>query len=155
MTEEPELTPLEPQVAGQPSHPLVDFSDADLALLFQRAVRVTAVLGVVIALVLWAAMSWRAAALFAVGAVISIASIYEWSRLIKLFNASLDQQKTPRGAGLVVTMFLLRLILFAGVIYVSLKSLHGTNSGSPYVLVCGLALAVAGLVWEAMRLLRG
>ena len=135
----------------QPQHPLVDFSDADLAALLKRAARVTAGLGVVVALILCFAMGWRNGAVFAVGAAISVAQIYEWGRLIRLFNASLDGQKAPRGAGLVVSLFLLRLILFAAVIYGSLKCFQG----SPIVLVCGLGLAVAALIWEAMRLLRG
>jgi hypothetical protein len=132
------------------SHPIVEMTDADLAALLGRAVRVTAVLGVVIALVLWPTLGWGSGALFAVGAAISAASIWEWGRLIRLFNAKLDQQKTPRGASLVVSLFLLRLILFAAAIYVSLKCFQG----SPIVLACGLALAVVGLVFEALRLLR-
>lgn len=133
------------------NHPIAELTDTDLAALMQRAVRVTVLLGVAIALILWLAIGWRNAALFAVGASISVASIYEWQRLIRLLNAKLDQQKTPRGATLVVGLFLMRLILFAGLIYVSLKCFQG----SPIALVCGLGLAVAGLVWEALRMLRG
>jgi hypothetical protein len=86
-----------------------------------------------------------------VGAAISAASLYEWQRLIRLFNARLDQNKIPRGAALVVTLFLVRLILFGAAIYGSLRCFQG----SPIVLVVGLSLAVAGLVWEALRILRG
>jgi hypothetical protein len=147
--------PMQPDSAqpdpAQPAHPIVEMTDADLAALLIRAVRVTAVLGVVIALALWPTLGWGSGALFAVGAAISAASIYEWGRLIRLFNAKLDQQKTPRGASLVVSLFLLRLILFAGAIYVSLKCFQG----SPIALVSGLCLAVVGLVFEALRLLRG
>jgi Na+/H+-translocating membrane pyrophosphatase len=125
-------------------------TDADLAAMMVRAVRVTAILGLIISLILLFAMGWQNAALFAVGAAISAASIYEWMRLIRLFNARLDQQKAPRGATLVISLFLLRLVFFAGAIYGSLKCFQG----SPIVLVCGLALAIAGLVWEAFRLLR-
>ena len=132
-------------------HPIVALTDADLAELLKRAVRVTLVLGAIAALVIGLGMGWRNAVLFAVGAAISAASILEWGRLIRLFNAKLDQQKTPRGAWLVVSLFLVRLVLFAGVIYGSLKCFQG----SPIVLLCGLALAVVGLVWEALRLLRG
>jgi len=126
-------------------------TDADLAALLKRAVRITAVLGGVISLILWPMLGWGSGALFAVGAAISAASLFEWGRLIQLFNAKLDKQKLPSGAGLVVSLFLLRMILFAGAIYVSLKCFQG----SPIVLLCGLALALAGLVWEALRLLRG
>ena len=125
-------------------------TDADLAAMMVRAVRVTAILGLIISLILLFAMGWQNAALFAVGAAISAASIYEWMRLIRLFNARLDQQKAPRGATLVISLFLLRLVFFAGAIYGSLKCFQG----SPIVLICGLALAIAGLVWEAFRLLR-
>jgi hypothetical protein len=134
-----------------PVHPLVAFTDADLASLLKRAVWVTLVLGALADLVIGLGMGWRNAVLFAVGAAISALSIFEWGRLIKLFNASLDQGKTPRGAWLVVGLFLVRLMIFAGVIYGSLKCFQG----SPIVLVCGLALAVLGLLWEALRLLRG
>jgi len=136
--------------ATPPAHPIVEMTDADLAAMMVRAVRVTAILGLIISLILLFAMGWQNAALFAVGAAISAASIYEWMRLIRLFNARLDQQKAPRGATLVISLFLLRLVFFAGAIYGSLKCFQG----SPIVLVCGLALAIAGLVWEAFRLLR-
>jgi hypothetical protein len=142
-----------------PAHPILEFSDADLAALLKRAVRVTTMAGVAIALVLWPAAGWQTAALFAVGAAISIASIYEWSRLIRHVTARLDGQKNgPEGArpsgfgtGVVVSFFLLRLILFAGLIYGSLKCFHG----SPVALLCGLGMALAGLAWQAVRVLRG
>jgi hypothetical protein len=88
--------------------------------------------------------------MLAIGTVISAASILEWQRLIRLFNAKLDQQKTPRGATLVVSFFLLRLGVFAGVIYVSLKCFQG----SVIALLCGLGLAVIATAFEALRLLR-
>ena len=138
-------------VEAPPVHPLVAFNDADLAGLLKRAVWVTLAMGAIADLVIGLGMGWRNAVLFAVGAGISALSILEWGRLIKLFNASLDQGKTPRGAWLVVGLFLVRLMIFAGVIYGSLKCFQG----SPIVLVCGLALALVGLVWEALRLLRG
>ena len=142
---------VQPGQTQPPTHPIVAMTDADLAALLKRAVRITLVLGVAVAGFIWLAMGWRNAALLAVGAAISALSLLEWGRLIRLFNAKLDQQKTPRGAGLVVGLFLVRLVIFAGVIYGSLKCFQG----SPIVLVCGLALAMVGLVWEALRLLRG
>jgi hypothetical protein len=126
-------------------------TDADLAEVLRRTVRITVVLGVAVALALWPFRGWATAALFAVGAAISVASIYEWGRLIRLFNASMDRQKLPQGAAVVVTFFLLRMVVFAVAIYVSLKCFQG----SPIALLCGLALAVAGLAWESLRLLRG
>ena len=147
--EDPKQTPL--------AHPILEFSDADLAAMLKRVVRLTAVLGVVIALILCLAMSWQTGALFAVGAAISVGSIYEWARLIRVITARMDaragrgQSGSGLGAGVVVFLFLVRLSLFAVAIYVSLKCFHG----SPIALLCGLGLALAGLVWEAMRVLRG
>lgn len=142
-----------------PAHPILEFSDADLAAMLKRAVRLTAVLGVVIALILCLAMGWQTGVLFAVGAAISVGSIYEWARLIRVITARMDGKAgrpgsgsgSGLGAGLVVFLFLVRLSLFAVAIYVSLKCFHG----SPIALLCGLGLALAGLVWEAMRVLRG
>ncbi len=90
--------------------------------------------------------------MLAVGAAISAsaASVLEWQRLIRLINAKLDQHKTPRGAALVVAFFVLRLTVFAAVIYGSLKCFQG----SVVSLLCGLGLAVAATAWEAFQLLR-
>ena len=119
-------------------HSLVGLTDAALEALLKRAIRDTLILGVLPAVLLLVASGWRNAAMLAIGTVISAASILEWQRLIRLFNAKLDQQKTPRGATLVVSFFLLRLGVFAGMIYVSLKCFQG----SVIALLCGLGLAV-------------
>ncbi len=132
------------------ANPITGLTDQALQTLFKRAIRNTLILGVLVAVVLLLASGWRNAAMFAVGAAISAASIIEWQRLIRLFNAKLDQQKTPRGALVVVSFFVLRLTLFAGSIYVSLKCFRG----SPIALLCGLALAVVAIAWEALRLLK-
>jgi uncharacterized membrane protein len=134
----------------EPTHPIAGLTDQDLAALFKRAVTVTLVLGIVPALVLWIASGWRTAAMFAVGAAISAASILEWHRLIRLFNAKLDHQKTPRGAATVLAFFVLKLTVFAALIYVSLKCFQG----SVVALLCGLGLAMVAMAWEALRLLR-
>jgi hypothetical protein len=131
-------------------HPLVGLTDLALEALLKRAIRDTLLLGVIPAVLLLIASGWRNAAMLAVGALISAASILEWQRLIRLFNAKLDQQKTPRGAALVVTFFLLRLTVFAGAIYVSLKCFQG----SVIALLCGLGLAVIATAFEALRLLK-
>ena len=146
MTDETHLPEAQP-----PVHPILEFSDADLAALLRRVVRMTAGLGVIASLDIWIFMGWQTGALFAVGAAISVGSIYEWARLIRVFTARMDGKKTPGNAWIVVTFFLLRLTLAAGAIYGSLKCFHG----SPIALLCGLGLAVAGLVWEALRVLRG
>src|SRR6185437_6498752 len=108
------------------------------------------VIGLLAALILWKASGWRDAAMLASGAAISVASIFEWKRIVRIINAALDKQKLPGGTAVVVTFFLLRLLVFAGVIYVSLKCFQG----SVVALLCGLGLAVLATLWEALRLLR-
>lgn len=134
-----------------PDHPLALLTDEAAAAVLGRALKWTLVLSAVGALALWVGAGWRTAAVFAVGGVISAASIFEWQRLMRLFNAKMDQKKTPGGAALVVVFFLLRLIFFAAAIYVSLKWIDG----SAMALLVGLALAVITLSWQALRLLRG
>jgi hypothetical protein len=132
------------------THPIAGLSDAALGAMLKRAMRITLILGAVLAVIVWIAMSWRDAAMLAVGAAISAASILEWQRLIRLFNARMDKQKMPRGAATVVGFFLLRLIIFAGAIYGSLKCFNG----SAIALLFGLSLAIVAMMWEALRLLR-
>jgi hypothetical protein len=88
--------------------------------------------------------------MLATGTAISAASIYEWRRLARFIAAKMDKKQTPRGAGFVVVIFVLRLTVFAGAIYVSLKFLRG----SAVALLCGLSLAVLAIGWGAIRLLR-
>jgi Na+/H+-translocating membrane pyrophosphatase len=138
------------------AHPIADFTYTDFTALLRRAVRITVGAGVAVSLALWVWQGWRTAALFAVGAALSVASIYEWGRLFRFVNARMDGARSSGlGTGLVVALFLLRLTVFAVVIYGSLKCFHTADSGSPIALLCGLGLALAGLVWEAMRVLRG
>ena len=131
-------------------HPIAGLTDEALQALLNRAIWITLLLGAVFSLIIVISAGWRNAAMFATGAALSAASILEWQRLIRLFNARLDQKKTPRGAATVVGFFLLRLILFAGVIYGSLKCFQG----SAIALLCGLGLAVIAMAWEALRLLK-
>lgn len=132
------------------SHSFADLTDEGLQALLIRAIRNTLIVGALSALVLWKASGWRNAGMMAAGTAVSAASIYEWRRLARLITASMDKQKTPRGAGLAVVLFMLRLMVFAAVIYGSLKCFQG----SVVPLLFGLALAVLSLVWEAVRLLR-
>jgi hypothetical protein len=67
-----------------------------------------------------------------------------------VINAKLNNQKTPRSAPAVVLFFVLRLTVFAGVIYGSLKCFHG----SVVALLCGLGLAALTVGWEVVMLLR-
>ena len=82
------------------THPIGELTDAALSTMLHRAIRVTLGIGLVAALILWIAAGWRNASMLAVGTAISAASILEWQRLIRLFNATLDRQKAPkRGDG--------------------------------------------------------
>ena len=120
------------------THPLADLTDEALEALLRRAMRNTLILGLISAMALLIATGWRGAAMLATGAAISAASILEWRRLIRFINARLDHRKTPRGALLVVLFFVLRLTVFAGAIYGSLKCFRG----SVVALLCGLGLAI-------------
>ncbi|MGB7265248.1 MAG: hypothetical protein WBC92_07020 [Terracidiphilus sp.] len=131
-------------------HPFADMTDADLERMLKRALRIVLILGLLGSLVLWKAAGWRDAATLATGAAISAASIYEWRRLARFITAKLDKKQVPRGTAVAVVFFLLRLIVFAAAIYVSLKCFRGSG----VALLCGLALAVLAIVWEAVRLLR-
>jgi K+ transporter len=135
---------------SEEAHPLSSLTDAALDALLKRAVRDTLVLGLISAVVLLAASGWRNAAMLIVGVAISAASILEWQRLVRFVNARLDKQKSPRSALAVVVFFVLRLTVYAGAIYGSLKCFHG----SVVALLCGLALAFVATTWEALRLLR-
>jgi hypothetical protein len=88
--------------------------------------------------------------MLATGTLISAASILEWQRLVRLINAKLNKQQTPRSAPAVVLFFVFRLTVFAVVIYGSLKCFEG----SVVALLCGLGLAALTVGWEAVRLLR-
>jgi hypothetical protein len=132
------------------THPLAALTDAGLDALLKRAIRITVILGILAALAVWKASDWRNAAMLATGAAISAASILEWQRLIRFINAKLDQKQAPRGAALAAIFFVLRLIIFGGAIYGSLKCFRG----SVVALLCGLGLAVLATLWEAVRLLR-
>jgi hypothetical protein len=134
----------------QETHPIVDLSFADLDAMLRRAMRNTLILGLAGALAVLAGAGWRSAAMLAVGTLISAASIWEWQRLVRVINARLDKQKTAASTPVVVLFFVLRLTVFAGVIYGSLKCFQG----SVVALLCGLGLAVLAIGWEAIRLLR-
>ena len=132
------------------THPLAGLSDEALQALLQRAMRNTLILGLVSAVLLLIASGWRNAAMMTVGAAISAASILEWQRLIRFINAKLDNKKSPRSGVMVAVFFVLRLTVFAGAIYGSLKCFRGSAAA----LLCGLGLAVAATAWEALRLLK-
>jgi hypothetical protein len=132
------------------SHPLESLTDQGLEALLMRALRIIVVIGVLASLMLWVASGWRNAAMLATGAAISAASIFEWLRLTRFIRAKMDRQQTPQGALVASIFFVFRLIVFAGVLYVSLKCFRG----SVVALLCGLGLAVLAMAWEAIGLLR-
>jgi hypothetical protein len=143
-----DLTPEERQAAEH--NPIIALTDEQLASRLRAAIRNTLLLGVIPAAIVWISSGWRNAVMLLVGALISAASIYEWKRLILLMNARLDGQKAPRGAAAIALFFVLRLTVYAVVIYGSLKCFQG----SVVALLCGLSLAVLAMGWEVVRLLR-
>jgi len=134
----------------QETHPIFDLTPSDQDAMFRRSMRNTLILGLISAIAVWIGGGWPSAALLAVGTLISAASIWEWQRLVRVINARLDKQKTPTSAFAVVLFFVIRLTIFAAVIYGSLKCLHG----SVFALLFGVSLAVLTIGWEALRLLR-
>jgi hypothetical protein len=129
---------------------IASLSEEGLNDLLKRAVRNTALLGVVLALIILIASNWRNAAMMVTGSLISAASLLEWQRLVRLMNAKMKAKKAPGGAVLAIAFFLLRLLIFAAAIYGSLKCFQG----SVVPLMCGLSLAVVTLMWEALRMLK-
>ena len=133
----------------QEAHPLLELPNDAAEVMLQRAMHKTLILGVIASLVLLIASGWRNASMLMVGALVSAASIIEWQRLARIIRAALEAEKTPRSAPAVVVFFILRLVLYAGVIYVSLKCLQG----SAVALLCGLGLAAITILWQALRML--
>jgi hypothetical protein len=132
------------------THPLVELTDESLQKMLQGALRNALILGLIASLAVWIGSNWRNGAMLLVGTAISAASILEWRHLIRVFNVRMDTQRTPASAGVVILFFILRLAVFAGVIYVSLKCFQG----SVVALLCGLGLAFMTVGWEVIRLLR-
>ena len=132
------------------SHSIVDIGEEDQQALLQRAMRNTLILGLLSSLALLIGSGWRSAAMLLTGTLISAASILEWRRLLRVINAKLNNRKTPRSTPAVVLFFVLRLTVFAGVIYGSLKCFQG----SVVALLCGLGLAALTIGWEVIALLR-
>ena len=134
----------------QETHPIVDITNEDLDAMLKRAFRNTLILGGIASAAVLIASGWRNAAMLLVGTAISAASVLEWQRMVRLINARMDKKKTPASTPVVVLLFVLRLTIFAGVIYGSLKCFQGSITA----LLGGLCLAVLTIGWEAIRLLR-
>jgi len=134
---------------NEETHPILELNNDAADALLKRAMRNSLILGGIGSVGLWIGSSWRNAAMLMTGTLISAASIMEWQRLARVIGAKLDNQKTPRSAPAVVIFFVLRLTVFAGVIYGSLKCFQG----SVVALLSGLGLAAFAIAWEAVRLL--
>ena len=132
------------------SNPIVDLTNEDLNAILRRALHKTLIIGAIASIAVLIGGGWRSGAMLLTGALISAASIMEWQRLVRVINAKMDNQKTPANAGVVVLFFVIRLTVFAGVIYGSLKCFHGSVTA----LLCGLCLAILAIGWEILRLLR-
>ena len=132
----------------------VGMTDADLRSTMLSAIRLLAGLCVVMMAIFWLKAGWQSALLVAIGAAISMASLWEWLRLMTAVNQRMDAAKTPgekpAPMGMVLVGFFARLGLTVVVLYVSLKYLHGTA----FALAAGLGLGVLSLTIEALRLMK-
>jgi hypothetical protein len=128
----------------------MEFSDQDLKVVLNRALRsvlIAIVVGVPIISLVW---GWRSGLMFVVGGAIAATGILEWRQIMMAVITRLDAQATPRPLGPVLFWFFVRIGAAAAVLYVSLRSLDGKVAA----LLIGLALALAALLIEALRLLR-
>ena len=135
---------------------MMEFSDQDLRLVFNRALRSVAIAIAIGIPVIWIAWGWRSMLLFLVGGAIAATGILEWRQLMSAVVTRLDlgsgsPQSKPKPLAGVLFWFFIRLAAAAGLLYVSLRSLDGKVAA----LLIGLALALAALFIEALRLLRG
>jgi hypothetical protein len=135
---------------------MMEFSDQDLRLVLNRALRSVAIAIAVGIPVIWIAWGWRSLLMFLVGGAIAATGILEWRQLMTAVLERLDlggaaSQGKPRPLGSVLFWFFIRIVAAAAVLYVSLRSLDGKVAA----LLIGLALALAALLIEALRLLRG
>jgi hypothetical protein len=137
----------------------MEFTDQDLRVVLNRALR-SVVLAMVVGIpIIWVAWGWKSMVLFLVGGAIAATGILEWRQLmaavlVRLDAASTEQgtrSRKPRPMGPVLFWFFVRLVAAAGVLYVSLRSLDGKVAA----LLLGIALALVALVVEAIRLFRG
>ena len=132
----------------------MEFSDQDLRLVLNRTLRSVLIAILVGIPVIWFAWGWRSMLMFLVGGSIAATGILEWRQLMAAVLVRLDMagtRGTPRPVGPVLFWFFVRLVAAAGLLYVSLRSLDGKVTA----LLLGIALALAALLVEALRLFRG
>lgn len=133
----------------RPSAEFLQITDEHLKRALLRAILLVGIFGVAIASILLLIAGWQTAVLLLIGAAISATGLWEWQKMVALISAKLENQGTAGGTRVIVG-FVLRLLIAGAVLYVSLKSLHG----SVYALLGGLALAALALLFEAIRLVR-
>jgi len=129
---------------------MASFSDEDFRQTILRALRLLAVVTVVVAPILWWKLGWQSAVLLLVGAAISGSGLFEWLRLMTVVMVRMDGGAKAKPMGMVLLGFFLRLGLTVVLLYVSLKVLNG----SVYALAGGLALGVFSLTVEGLRLMK-
>ena len=130
------------------------FSDADFKRSIRSALRLVLIALAIGVPLLWWKLGWQSAALLAVGGLISGTGLFEWLHLMSALMARMDAGgKPPTREGSIARVlvgFFLRLAVAVALLYGSLKFLHG----SVYALIAGLALGVASLLIEGLRLLK-
>ena len=144
-------------VPGNPTNSvssLASFSDADSKRVIGNAVRMVGIAIAVGVPLLWWKLGWQSALLLAVGGIISGSGLFEWLRLMSALMARMEvgaEDSAPvRPLAPVLIGFFLRLFAAIGLLYVSLKFLHG----SVYALLAGLSLGVVALSIEGVRLIK-
>jgi hypothetical protein len=130
------------------------YSDDDFKRSIWSALRMIAIAVALSVPLLWWKLGWQSAVLLAVGASISGSGLFEWLRLMTALMQRMDSGgATPvpvRPLTPVLIGFFLRLGLALALLYGSLKLLDG----SVYALIGGLALGVAALSIEGLRLIK-
>ena len=130
------------------------YSDDDFKRSIWSALRMIAIAVALSVPLLWWKLGWQSAVLLALGAVISGSGLFEWLRLMTALMARMDsggaEPVRVRPLAPVLIGFFLRLGVAVLLLYGSLKILHG----SVLALFAGLALGVAALSIEALRLLK-
>ncbi len=127
-----------------------EFTDADVRSMLVRTLRLLSGLAVLgSALVGWK-LGWKSSLFLLVGAAISGSGLWEWMRLIRAVMERMEEGRTPKPMGMVLTGFFLRLAAAIAVLYISVKYLNG----SVVALAAGLGLGIASLTFEAIRMAR-
>ena len=130
------------------------YSDDDFKRSIWSALRMIAIAVALSVPLLWWKLGWQSAMLLVVGASISGSGLFEWLRLMTALMQRMDSGgATPvpvRPLTPVLIGFFLRLGLALALLYGSLKLLDG----SVYALIGGLALGVAALSIEGLRLIK-